>query len=175
MRHPKRTWHPDAAGILTRLAYARAKASGIDTKVLLKQANLTINHIKNPDMRLGASNQIKFLNLAATAVRDDLFGFHLAQMVDLREFGFLYYVAASSETLGDALQRVARYGSISNEGLALRHANGKHIRIELRYVGISRHLDRHQIRIFCCGVCPLIPSIDRHSASANQHPVHPSS
>ena len=155
MRYPKRNWHPNAIGTLTRIAYAHARASGIDPKFLLKQANLTISQIRNPDLRLGANNQINFLNLVATAVRDDLFGFHLVQPIDLREFGFLYYVAASSETLGDALQRVARYSSIANEGIALRYVDGKHVRIELHYVGISRHLDRQQIEFFAAWLIRL--------------------
>jgi len=148
MRRTRRYWRPNATGTLTRLAYARAKECGIDKKILLNQANLTIDQIRNAELRLDASNQINFLNLAATAVRDDLFGFHLAQPIDLRELGFLYYVAASSETLDDALLRLTRYSSIVNQGIALRHIEGKLIRIELHYVGISRHLDRHQIEFF---------------------------
>jgi hypothetical protein len=41
-------------------------------------------------------------------------------MVDhRRRVGLLYYVAASSETLGDALERAQRYGSIVNAGVVL--------------------------------------------------------
>ena len=155
MRRTRRYWRPNATGTLTRLAYARAKECGIDTKILLNQANLTIDQIRNAELRLDASNQINFLNLAATAVRDDLFGFHLAQPIDLRELGFLYYVAASSETLDDALLRLTRYSSIVNQGIALRHIEGKLIRIELHYVGISRHLDRHQIEFFAAWLIRL--------------------
>jgi hypothetical protein len=60
MRYPKRNWHPNAIGTLTRIAYAHARASGIDPKFLLKQADLTISQIRNPDLRLGANNQINF-------------------------------------------------------------------------------------------------------------------
>jgi hypothetical protein len=42
-------------------------------------------------------------------------GIELAQqLLDLRELGMLFYVAASSETSGDALQRMARYSSTVN-------------------------------------------------------------
>ena len=34
---------------------------------------------------------------------------------DPREIGLLYYVMASSQTLGDALKRIARYSHITNE------------------------------------------------------------
>jgi hypothetical protein len=41
----------------------------------------------------------------------------LARDFDPREIGLLYYAMASSQTLGDALKRVARYSQITNEAL----------------------------------------------------------
>ena len=79
-----------------------AKTNELDLKPLLKRANLPIGQINNPDARLRASNQIRFLSLIADALSDDLLGFHLAQLIDIRELGFLYYISASSQTLGDA-------------------------------------------------------------------------
>jgi AraC-like DNA-binding protein len=146
---------PNASGLLTRLAYEHAKAKGIEARPLLKRANLTLHQIKDTSLRLNVSDQIKFLNLAATELHDDLLGFHLAHLPDLRELGFLYYVAASSEVLGDALQRLARYASIVNEGLALKYIGGKHCGLAYRYVGVSRHSDRHQIECFATIVARL--------------------
>ena len=80
---------PNAAGTITRLAYAHAKANGIDTQALLKEANLTLQQINNTRLKLRVHDQIKFLNLVAGALQDDMFGFHLAERPDLREFGFL--------------------------------------------------------------------------------------
>jgi AraC-like DNA-binding protein len=139
---------PNATGTLTRLAYAHAKASGIDLRPLLRQANLTPHQIKNTSLRLSVHDQISFLNLIAKALDDDLLGFHLAQPPDLRELGFLYYVSASSDNMGDALHQLARYASIANEGVSLRYFGGKDIGLTLRYVGVSRHMDRHQIEFF---------------------------
>jgi AraC-like DNA-binding protein len=139
---------PSAVGTITRLAYARAKTSGIDTQALLRKANLALQNINNTSLRLRVSDQIKFLYLVAKAFRDDLFGFHLAQSPDLREFGFLYYVAASSETLGQALQKLARYTTIANEGVSLAYLDGKNVGVTFHYVGVGRHLDRHQIEFF---------------------------
>lgn len=139
---------PNASGTLTRLAYAYAKANGIDPRSLLKKANLTLHQIKDTNLRLSVYDQIKFLNLAANALQDDLLGFRIAQTPDLRELGFLYYVSSSSEILGDALQQLARYASIANEGVALKYFGERHCGIALRYVGVSRHLDRHQIEFF---------------------------
>jgi len=139
---------PTATGGITRLAYARAKAAGVDTDLLLKQAGITQQQIDDPGLRLNVRDQISFLNLAADALQDDLLGFHLALLSEPREIGLLYYVSASSETLGQALQQGARYSSIANEGVRLNYVGGKDVGITFRYVGVSRHLDRHQMEFF---------------------------
>jgi AraC-like DNA-binding protein len=145
--------HPYTAGGMTRLAYARAKAAGIALDPLLRTAGLTPHQIEDPRNAIKVRDQIKFLNLAAVALEDDLLGFHLAQTADLRDLGLLYYVFASSEELIDALQRAARYSSIANEGISLRCIDGRAVRISFHSVGVSRHLDRHQIE---CSMTVLV-------------------
>ena len=93
-------------------------------------------------------DQIKFLNLVASALEDDFLGFHLAQECDLREIGLLYYVLASSEILIDALQRGVRYSTIVNEGVSQTCIDSKGIGLSFDYVGVSRHPDRHQIEFW---------------------------
>jgi AraC-like DNA-binding protein len=139
---------PNATGSITRLAYAKAKEAGTDLYSLLKKAGLTLGEIEDPGARLKVRDQIRFLNLVASALQDDFLGFHLAQQPDLREIGLLYYVAASSETMSEALRRVARYSSIVNEGVTLKYIDGRDVGIRFAYVGTSRHLDRHQIEFF---------------------------
>jgi AraC-like DNA-binding protein len=139
---------PSATGGIARLAHARAQRAGIELKPLLTQAGLTEQRIKDRGFRLPVQHQIHFLSLVADALHDEFLGFHLAKLCDLRELGLLFYVAASSQTLGDALQRVARYSSITNEGVSLKCLEEDAIRIVFDYVGISRHSDRHQIEFF---------------------------
>jgi AraC-like DNA-binding protein len=139
---------PNANGTITRLAYARAKANGIDPRALLKKTNITLQQINNAGLRLSVRDQIGFLNLVASALQDDYLGFHLAGLPDIRELGFLYYVSASSEILSEALQKLARYSGIANEGVSLKYLGGRTIGIRFDYVGVSRHLDRHQIEFF---------------------------
>jgi hypothetical protein len=76
---------PSTAGGMTRLAYARAKAVGIALDPLLKQAGLTHQKIEDPQSVIRVRDQIKFLNLVATALEDDFLGFYLAQTADLRQ------------------------------------------------------------------------------------------
>ena len=137
--------HPWTAGGMTRLAYARARAAGVALDPLLRQVGLPRQQIENPKNIIKVRDQIKFLNLAADALEDDLLGFHLAQTADLRDLGLLYYVFASSEVLIDALQRAERYSSIVNEGVSLKCIDGRALRISFHSVGVSRHLDLNQV------------------------------
>ena len=139
---------PSTVGGMTRLAFARAKAAGIALDPLLKQAGLSHHEIEDPQSVIKVRDQVNFLNIVAVALEDDFLGFHLAQTVELRQLGPLYYVLASSDTLLDALQRAVRYSSIVNEGISLRCIDGKSIRISFHCIGVGRHLDRHQIECF---------------------------
>ena len=136
---------PSAMGVMTRLACARAAQGGFEVELLLTKAGLTRQQIDEPGSRVSVKSQIKFLELAATTLKDELLGFHLAQSVDLRLMGLLYYVLASSETLEEALRRGARYSAIVNEGIALKYREGRDVGIRFEYVGVPRHSDHHQI------------------------------
>ena len=136
---------PSAMGVATRLACSRAVQEGVKVELLLREAGLTRQQIDDPGVRLEVKNQIRFLELVATAVKDDFLGFHLALKVDLRKMGLLYYAQASSDTLEEALQRGARYSSIVNEGLALSFNGGGDVGVNFEYVGVARHSDCHQI------------------------------
>jgi AraC-like DNA-binding protein len=139
---------PSATGFLARLAYARLIEAAVEPEPLLKKAGLTLLQIEDPRVRLRVQDQIRFLNLAATAIEDDLLGFHLAQAPDLREIGALYYILASSEFLSEALHRGVRYTSIVNEGISVTIIDGTDVCLTFAYVGVGRHLDRHQIEFW---------------------------
>lgn len=130
---------------MARHAYARARLAKVELGPLLQKSGLTRQQIQDPDARINVRAQIEFLDLVANALRDSSLGFHLAESIELRELGLLYYVAASSETLGDVLQRAARYSCIANEGLSLKYRAGPDITVEVRSVGVARDLDHHQI------------------------------
>jgi len=139
---------PSATGGIARLACAKLKNAKVEPEPLLKKAGLTLSQIDDQNFRLKVRDQIRFLNLAAGALQDNLLGFHLAQSMDLRELGLLYYVLASSEMLSEALQRGAHYSSIVNEGIALKYIEGADACMTFAYVGVSRHFDQHQIEFW---------------------------
>jgi AraC-like DNA-binding protein len=139
---------PMAQGGLARLAVARLNSAGLSITPLLRRAGLTPELIAEPDKPLSVRSQIAFLDEAAIALKDDCFGFTLARQHDPRDIGLLYYVMASSNTLGDALKRVARYSKVTNEALVFEYKEGNRLAVNLRYSGVPRHSDIHQIE-FC--------------------------
>src|SRR5215467_13383413 len=136
---------PSAEGGMTRLAFACAQEKGADVDTLLRKARLSRTQIEDPHVRISVRSQVLFLDLVAKALGDDFLGFHLSLNFDLRMIGLLYYVLASSETLGEALGRTARYSSIVHEGFRVTVREGKEIDVVLESVGIPRRLNRHQI------------------------------
>ncbi|HMA69913.1 MAG TPA: AraC family transcriptional regulator ligand-binding domain-containing protein [Xanthobacteraceae bacterium] len=153
---------PTAAGGLTRAAYARAVKARKDVMPLLNKAGLTTKQMENSTLRLSVESQIKFLNLVAEALEDEFLGFHIGQSLDLREIGILYYVLSSSDTLDSAFERGARYSSITNEGVRLAFCGEKAFELTLRYVGVSRHRDRHQIECFVTALVRLCQHLAGH-------------
>jgi AraC-like DNA-binding protein len=143
---------PMAQGGLSRLAIARLKSAGVQVAPLLKRSGLTPEAIADPEERLSVRSQIRFLDEAAIALKDDCLGFTLARDHDPRQIGLLYYVMASSQTLGDGLKRVARYSRITNEALVVGYREGNRLLINLSYSGVPRHSDRHQIEFCMFGV-----------------------
>ena len=139
---------PMAGGGLSRLAIARLKSAGVPVAPLLRRAGLTQELIDEPEERLSVQSQITLLDEAAIALKDDCIGFTLARDFDLREIGLLYYVMASSQTLGEALKRLARYSKATNEAIMFGYREGNRLIISLSYSGVPRHSDRHQVE-FC--------------------------
>jgi AraC-like DNA-binding protein len=97
---------------------------------------------------MAADGQVILLNLAADALHDDLPGFDLAEGFELRLVDLLYFVLASSATLGEALAQIERYISIANESMVLSQEQGKELKVRFRYAGITCHVDRHQMEFW---------------------------
>jgi AraC-like DNA-binding protein len=146
---------PSATGGIARMVATRLREAGVPLAPLLSGAGLTIKQIDDRSVRLPAQGQIRFLKLAAEALQDDLLGFHLAQDLELREIGLLYYVLASSDIMADALVRAERYSGIVNEGMSLRCRLGKETALALSYVDIERRSDRHQVEIWLMSLVRL--------------------
>lgn len=160
--------HRTCAGILSRIAWRRAEREGVDVGPLLARAGLTKDIIADRSVRIGVINQIAFVELVAEALGDELLGFHLAEDLDFREIGLLYYVAASADTAGTALRRAERYIKIQNDGVRFKVTRGKSVRVSFRYAGVARHTDVQQIGAFITIVIRTL----RHLTGRTLAPVH---
>jgi len=162
---------PMAQGGLTRLAIARLESTGVPVAPLLRRVGLTPELIAEPEERLSVQRQIALLNEAATALKDDCLGFTLARDFDLREIGLVYYVMASSQTLGDALKRLAHYSKVTNEALVFGCREGNRLTINLSYSGVPRHSDRHQIEFCIFAVLRICRVLTGHNVVPQQFSV----
>jgi AraC-like DNA-binding protein len=165
---------PTAAGGIARLAVARLIANGIDASSIVRLAGLTPSQIEDPHTRIPVEAQIALLNLAADAIQDDVIGFHLAEGCELREAGLLYFVLASSATLGEAMARAERYSTITNDGIVLQCLHGNELCIRFSYAGVPRHTDRHQIEFWVTALVRICQRLsDSDVRPIRIHLAHP--
>jgi AraC-like DNA-binding protein len=152
---------------MARLAAAHLVAAGIDPGPIFRQAGLTVTQMKDAESYVAANCQVALLNLAADALHDDLLGFHLAEEFELRLVDLLYFVLASSATLGEALAHIARYNPVANESMKLICEQGKELKIGFSYAGMARHTDRHQMEFW---ITALV-RVSQHLTGRNLRPV----
>jgi AraC-like DNA-binding protein len=176
MASPAATTTPSSrqsAGVLTRAAYHYAKSRGADVDTLLRLANVSREVIDDRTATVGSSNQIRFVQLVADALRDDLFGLHLAESLDFRELGLLYYVGASADSLGTALRRTERYIGLQNDGVRFKVSRGKTLSVRFHYIGVARHTDIHQIEASIALVIRILRYLTGRSLTpARVHLIH---
>src|SRR3954468_6855722 len=89
----------------------------------------------------------------------DRLGFELAREFDLRTIRLLYYVAASSETLVEAIQRIERFRAVGRQAVLFRGAKAADVESRADYSGVARHSDRHQTEFFLTTLVRLCRSL----------------
>jgi AraC-like DNA-binding protein len=151
---------PTASGAITREAVKLLREQGLDPGPFLSRAGISKEVVETSSARIPAPRQIKFLNLVAANVGDELLGMHLAMRFEPREAGLIYFVLASSETLREALRRIDRYTCIVNEGVRLTSVSTSGgIGVQCSYTGLSRYSDRHQIEFILTILIRIVSQI----------------
>jgi len=158
---------PSAMGLVSRLAYRRARMAGVAIRPILGKSRLTRQQIEDPKSRIAASHQVDFLNRIAAALGDDMLGFELGQAFDLREGGLIYYVFASSATLQEVFERGARYSAVVNESIVQRQIDSRFVGLAISYSGVRRHDDRHQMEFWATALVRIV----RHLTATHLRPV----
>jgi len=89
--------------------------NGIDAEPLLAKAELSRGQLSQDSGGASVVSECRFLELGAIATNDPLLGLHVAAEIDLRNFGVLFYLGASSATVAEALEHLVRYAGTGNE------------------------------------------------------------
>jgi len=93
--------------------------NGIDAEPLLLKAELSRDQLSPESGGISVASQHRFLELAAIETNDPLLGLRVAAEMDLRDAGILFYLAAASTTVAEALEHLARYAGRANEAVHL--------------------------------------------------------
>lgn len=101
---------------------------------LCEMAGLDATHLNNPFARVLFSQLVSLYESAARLTQDQSFGLHVGERTDFRGFDALGYIVLNSPTLGDALDRVARYFPIWTDGATFRlDTDGASARLSWEY------------------------------------------
>jgi hypothetical protein len=131
---------PTATGFAARQAIAVLRQHNVPIAPLLNRVGVSEDDIDNRHRRISALAQGKLLEYAGEALGDHVFGLHLAQQVNPREVGLLFYVASAADDIGDALALVARYCRIVNEAVRLKLVRSSEgVIAQSKFVGLPRH------------------------------------
>jgi AraC-like DNA-binding protein len=108
---------PTVTGFAVRQAVAALLERDVAIEPLLQRAGLSPKLGHN---RIPALTQSRFLELAAEALNDPVFGLHLAEKTNPRAAGLLFYVASAAKDVAEALSLFSRYFRIANEAVRLK-------------------------------------------------------
>ena len=106
-------------GIAARETLGYLDRNGLDAEPLLAAAGLARDQLSQQAGVVSVASQYRFLELAAIKTNDSLLGLHLAAEMDMRGAGILFYLAASSATVADALENLTRYVGTTNEAVLI--------------------------------------------------------
>lgn len=111
---PAHTGHTVSGGsIAALLGYVGSRGANLDDDVL--RAGLDASTLLQPDLRISQELNNLLWERAAAAVDDNDFGLHFAEHFDLDAFHVLGHLAASSDTLGQAIERIVAFSRLLHD------------------------------------------------------------
>jgi AraC-like DNA-binding protein len=163
---------PTVTGFAVRPAIEALRNRDCAVTSLLRRAGLSVHDLATSDggsasRRITAMGQARLLEYAAEALDDSAFGLHLAQDIDPRDAGILFYVMSGAKNVGEGLSLLARYFRIVNEAVRLKLTNAaEDLIVEIDFVGLPRHSIRQNAEF---GVAAILKSL-RQVAGRNIRP-----
>lgn len=91
-------------------------ARDIPAQLILREVGLDPKQFSAPEAQVSYAKYIAFIEAAARYSQNPCFGLHLGARINLLEAGLLGYLAASSATLGDALENLVKYQGYLTDG-----------------------------------------------------------
>lgn len=104
-----------ARGPLLLLHYAEQQ--GLDRSVLLERVGLTEDTLADPDSRIPTKAMVRLWQSLMDALEDPLLGLNVGAGPAVADFGLVGYAMRHSDTLLDAMSRLARYQRILTEAI----------------------------------------------------------
>jgi AraC-like DNA-binding protein len=95
------------------------KAQGHDNGPILQLTGIRGRDLKDPDVRVPETASREAWRLAMAITKDEAIGLHLAQWLPRGSLDLVEYAFRTSATLADGLDRLAHYGRLINDRLAV--------------------------------------------------------
>jgi AraC-like DNA-binding protein len=131
---------PTVTGFAVKCAIAVLRQRGADPGPLLHRAGLAEGDLDASRRRFSATAQGEFLEYAALALDDPVFGLHLAEQSNPRGAGLLFYAMSAAENVSEALALLMHYCRIVNESVRVKLARQPDgMLVEASFSGIVRH------------------------------------
>lgn len=92
---------------------------GGDLEVLLHSHGLTIDQLRERDLRVPHAHATALLRDVMTLAGDPAIGIHAARCEEPGDFDVVEYAAANCATVGEAIQLAARFLALSHDGLVM--------------------------------------------------------
>ena len=106
-------------GWVVPLLAAYVKEQGHDGDPILQLTGIRGRDLKDPDLRVPETASREAWRLAMAMTADEAIGLHVAQWLPRGALDLIEYAFRTSATLGDGLDRLARYGRLINDRLAV--------------------------------------------------------
>jgi AraC-like DNA-binding protein len=146
-----------------------AAVRGVDARALYQAAKVNPEGLDDPDRRIPFAQVVALYEQGARLTNDDAFGLHVGEAIDATAFDVLGYSVINSSTLGDALDRAARYNSIWTNGSYLSIDKGSPLtKIFYVYVDDSITERRHDAEMTLAALASLSRTITNSDLSPAQ-------
>jgi len=106
-------------GWVVPLLAAYVEAKGHDKAPILHLPGIRGRDLNDPDVRVPETASREAWRLAMAMTRDEAIGLHVAEWLPRGALDLIEYAFRTSATLGDGLDRLARYGRLINDQLAV--------------------------------------------------------